>query len=81
MGEEKRGEGTVSESAQAVTCQVSGGTVYVRNERGDLVDVLSFPGSVQAQSFGSGVSVISGTMCFTYVLDNGRLRQTGVHAA
>jgi hypothetical protein len=66
----------------AVTCQTVNGTVYVRNQRGELIDVLSFPSSnIQAQSFGSGISVISGTMCYTYVLEGGRLKQTGVHAA
>lgn len=70
----------INESAVAVTCQVNGGTVYVRNERGGIIDVLSFPCPVQAQSFGSGVSVISGTLCYTYVLDHGTLKQTGVHA-
>ena len=42
---------------KAVTCQSVGGTVYVRDERGNLVDTLSFPQSVTAQSFGSGISV------------------------
>jgi hypothetical protein len=62
------------------SCQVNGGTVYIRDQRGALIDVLSFPVSVQAQSFGNGVSIISGTMCYTYMLENGSLRQTGIHA-
>lgn len=70
----------VSESVKAVTCQTNGGTVYVRDQRGGIIDVLSFPVNVQAQSFGSGISVISGTLCYTYVLDHGALKQTGVHA-
>lgn len=70
----------VSESVTAVTCQTNGGTVYVRDQRGGIIDVLSFPVNVQAQSFGSGISVISGTLCYTYVLDHGTLKQTGVHA-
>ena len=70
----------VSESITAVTCQANGSTVYVRDQRGGIVDVLSFPVSVQAQSFGNGISVISGTLCYTYMLDNGTLKQTGVHA-
>lgn len=70
----------VSESVTAVTCQTNGGTVYVRDQRGGIIDVLSFPVNVQAQSFGSGISVISGTLCYTYVLDHGALKQTGVHA-
>lgn len=69
----------MSES-KAVTCQTNGGTVYVRDQRGAIVDVLSFPVAVQAQSFGSGISVISGTMCYTYMLENGKLRWTGVHS-
>lgn len=70
----------VSESITAVTCHSVGGTVYVRDQNGNMVDVLSFPVNVQAQSFGSGISVISGTLCYTYILDHGTLRQTGVHA-
>lgn len=70
----------VSESVTAVTCQAVGGTVYVRDQRGGIVDVLSFPVNVQAQSFGNGISVISGTLCYTYMLDHGSLRQTGVHS-
>ena len=70
----------VSESVTAVTCQTNGGTVYVRDQRGGIIDVLSFPVNVQAQSFGNGISVISGTLCYTYVLDNGSLKQTGIHA-
>ena len=70
----------MSDEVKSVTCQVVGGTVYVRDQRGGIVDVLSFPVGVQAQSFGNGISVISGTLCFTYTLENGRLRQTGLHA-
>ena len=67
------------DSPKAVTCQSVGGTVYVRDERGNLVDTLSFPQSVTAQSFGSGISVVCGTMCYTYVLEDGRLKQAGIH--
>ena len=70
----------MSDIAKAVTCQTVGSTVYVRNERGGIIDVMSFPGSVQAQSFGSGISVISGTLCYTYTLENGQLKQTGLHS-
>lgn len=65
---------------KSVTCQTVNGTVYVRDQRGGLVDVLSFPTGVVAQSFGSGLSVISGTLCYTYTLENGQLKQTGVHS-
>ena len=64
---------------KAVTCQACGGTVYVRDERGRLVDTLSFPQNVVAQSFGNGISVVCGTMCYTYMLDNGQLKQVGIH--
>lgn len=66
--------------AKSVTCQSNGKTVYVRDERGNLIDTLSFQYNALAQSFGSGISVICGTMCYTYTLENGHLRQTGVHA-
>lgn len=65
----------------SVTCHTANGNVYVRDQRGGLIDVLSFPSSnIQAQSFGNGISVVSGTLCYTYMLENGKLRQTGVHA-
>ena len=65
---------------KTITCQAVGGTVYVRDERGNLVDSFSFPGNCIAQSFGNGMTVICGTMCYTYMLEDGKLRQTGVHS-
>lgn len=62
-----------------ITAQSVGGTVYVRDERGNLVDALSFPQNVQVQSYGNGLSVICGTMCYTYTLENDHLEQTGIH--
>ena len=67
-------------SPKSITCQAVGGTVYVRDEFGNLCDTFHFPQSVLAQSFGNGMSVICGTMCYTYVLEDGRLKQTGVHS-
>lgn len=65
---------------KAVTCQSNGHMVYVRDEYGNLVDTLSFPQNVMAQSFGNGISVICGTMCYTYVLERGQLKETNVHS-
>ena len=65
--------------AKSVTCRSVGNTVYVHDENGNQVDILSFPQSVSAQSFGNGISVTCGTMCYTYMLEDGRLRQTGMH--
>ena len=67
--------------AKAVTCQTSGNTVYVRDERGNLIDTLTFPQNPIAQSFGEGISVICGTLCYTYMLDGNHLKQTGLHTA
>lgn len=65
---------------KSITCQSVGHMVYVRDEYGNLVDTLTFPQSVMAQSFGSGISVVCGTMCYTYTLQNGQLKQTGLHS-
>lgn len=65
---------------KAVTCKTSGKVVYVYDERGNLIDTLSFQFNPIAQSFGSGISVICGTMCYTYTLKNGRLVQSGLHS-
>ena len=70
---------TMSDNPKMITAQSVGGTVYVRDERGNTVDVLTFPQTVQVQSYGNGLSVICGTMCYTYTLENGRLEQTGIH--
>ena len=66
---------------KSITCQCVGHMVYVRDEYGNLFDTFSFPQNVIAQSFGNGMSVICGTMCYTYVLENGQLKQTSVHSA
>lgn len=63
-----------------VTCQVSGNTVYVRDERGFLIEMFSYPDTPTAQSFGNGVTITCGTMCYTYTLDDrGKLVQSGVY--
>ena len=70
----------MSLKANAVTCQTSGNMVYVRNVRGELIETFSFPNNPLAQSFGNGISVICGTMCYTYMLKDGHLKQVGLHA-
>lgn len=66
-------------TAKAITCQTVGNMVYVRDERGNLLDTLGFPQPVMVQSFGTGFSVVCGTMCYTYMLENGQIRRTGTH--
>lgn len=66
--------------AKAVTCQSVGSTVYVRDEMGNLIENIAFPQPVMAQSFGSGISVTCGTLCYTYILENGQLKQVSVHS-
>lgn len=66
--------------AKAVTCFTRGNVVYVRDERGNTIDTLSFQYPVQAQSFGNGLTVTSGTMCYTFVLDGDHLKQDGMYA-
>ena len=67
--------------ARAVTsCKVENGNVYIYDENGGLFDVRSFSGHVQAVAFGTGVSITAGNWCYTYMLRDGRLEQTGVHA-
>ena len=55
--------------------------VYVRDEYGNLVDTFSFPQSVSAQSFGNGMTVRCGTMLYTYMLENGQLKQVSAVGA
>ena len=76
----QEGKGEV-EMARAVTsCSVVNGTVYIYDENGGLFDVRAFSGDARATAFGSGVTVISGGLCYTYMLQNGQLVQTGVNA-
>ena len=66
--------------AMAVTsCRVSGNTVYVYDENGGICWVGQFNEPVSATAFGSGVSITSKNLVFTYVLRDGHLEQTGVH--
>ena len=68
--------------ARAVTsCRVQGSTVYLYDENGGLFDVRSFCEPVSATAFGTGVSITSKNLCFTYMLQDGRLEETGIHQA
>ena len=63
-----------------ITAKANGSTVYVYDERGNMIDTFSFPQNVQVQSYGNGMSVVCGTMCYIYTLDSdGKLRQSGFH--
>ena len=66
--------------ARAVTsCRVEGGTVYIYDENGGIFDVRAFCEPVSATAFGNGVSITSGNMCYTFMLQDGQLRQTGMN--
>lgn len=67
--------------AKAISCHTSGNTVYIRDEKGTLIDQMTFPQPPMAQSFGNGVTITCGTMCYTYMLDNNQLKQTGMNVA
>ena len=61
------------------SCRVDGSTVYAYDENGGICWVNQFSMPVKATAFGTGVSVTSGNLCFTYMLRDGRLKQTGVY--
>lgn len=63
---------------RTVLCRVRNETlVDVLDEYGNMVDVISFPCPVHAQSFGTGITVsLSNGTTYVYTLQDGRLRQS-----
>lgn len=66
----------------SIVCERNGNTVYVRDQRGNTIDCLSFQHDVgEVSSFGHGLTVRSGGVCYSYELQNGYLKPTGTFAS
>ena len=65
---------------RTVLCRVRNETIVdVLDEYGNVVDILSFPCPVHAQSFGNGITVsLSNGTTHVYTLQDGRLMQSNI---
>ncbi len=66
-------------NVESVSCEVSNGTIYIYDQYGNQVNVLSVPGLKYAHSTGRYIIAETESMSYTYkVRCDGSIEQTGL---